>query len=200
MNDTLSAPAVRPTPAAATRPRTRRPAWLGRRARKATLVLHISSAGIWLGLDAVMATLVVTSVVTDDDRTRAVAYQALGLVTVWPMTIAGLTCLASGVVLGLGTVYGLVRYWWVLVKLVLNVALSTLVLFALRPGVDEVVARGDVLLDGGFVAPGVGDLAFPPIVSTTALLIAIVLSVVKPWGRVRRSGRTRPAPAAAPTA
>jgi hypothetical protein len=150
-------------------------------------VLHIASAGVWLGLDAVMAILVVTSVVTDDDRTRGVAYQALGLVTVWPMTVTGLTCLVTGVVLGLGTKYGLVRYWWVLVKLVLNVVLSVLVLVALRPGIEAVSDRGALLLAGQDVATAVGDLAFPPIVSPTALMIAVVLSVFKPWGRIRRS-------------
>jgi hypothetical protein len=36
----------------------------------------------------------------------------------------------------------------------------------------------------------VGDLIFPPIVSTSALLIAFVLAVFKPWGRIRK----RPAP------
>ena len=40
----------------------------------------------------------VPPVVTDDTRTRAVCYRALELVTVWPMTVAGLTCLLSGVV------------------------------------------------------------------------------------------------------
>jgi hypothetical protein len=101
------------------------------------------------------------------------------------MTVAGLTCLVTGLVLGLGTKYGLVRYWWVAVKLVINLVLTTLVLVALRPGVDEVVARGDRILDGEAVTAAVGDMAFPPVVSTTALLVAIVLSVVKPWGRIR---------------
>jgi hypothetical protein len=32
----------------------------------------------------------------------------------------------------------------------------------------------------------VGNLIYPPIVSPLALLIAMTLSVVKPWGRVRR--------------
>jgi hypothetical protein len=35
--------------------------------------------------------------------------------------------LASGVVLGLGTKWGLIRYWWVAAKLVLNVVLVALV-------------------------------------------------------------------------
>ena len=35
-----------------------------------------------------------------------------------------------------------------------------------------------------------GDLVFPPIVSPTLLLVAFVLAVFKPWGRIRgrRSG------------
>jgi hypothetical protein len=31
-----------------------------------------------------------------------------------------------------------------------------------------------------------GNLIFPPIVSPTALLIAMVLAVFKPWGRIRK--------------
>jgi hypothetical protein len=184
MTQTLSRPVARAA----------RPAWLGRRLRRATLVLHIVSSGVWLGLDAVMAVLVVTAAVTDDDRTRGVCFQALGLVTVWPMTVAGLTCLVTGVVLGLGTAYGLFRYWWVVVKLALNLVLTTLVLVALRPGMNEIVDRGARLLDGQAVATAVGDLAFPPIVSPTVLLVAVVLSVFKPWGRIRGSRSPAPEP------
>ena len=32
----------------------------------------------------------------------------------------------------------------------------------------------------------VGQLIFPPIVSPTALLVALVLAVFKPWGRIRQ--------------
>jgi hypothetical protein len=46
---------------------------------------------------------------------------------------AGRWTLTSGVLLGLGTKYGLVRYWWVLVKLVINVVLVALVLILLWP-------------------------------------------------------------------
>jgi hypothetical protein len=47
--------------------------------------------------------------------------------------------------------------------------------------------------DAGVAVPlGVGDLIFPPIVSPTALLVAMVLAVFKPWGRIRPSrGGTR---------
>jgi hypothetical protein len=110
---------------------------LGRRTRKAVLVVHIASAGAWIGLDVVMATLVFTAMTSDDPSTQALCYQALELFAVWPMLAAGLVCLTTGLVLGLGTKFGLLRYWWVATKLVLNIVLATLVLVALRPEVYE---------------------------------------------------------------
>src|SRR5262245_36123277 len=80
--------------------------------RKSLLVVHIASAGAWIGIDVVMGVIVFTAL-RGDDATRALCYQALGLFAGWPLVVTGLVCLVSGVVLGLGTVYGLVRYWWV---------------------------------------------------------------------------------------
>lgn len=150
---------------------------LGKRARKLWLVVHIASAGVWIGMDVVMAVLVFTGMTTGDPQVEGLAYQALGLFAVWPMLISGVVCLISGVVLGIGTKYGLVQYWWVAVKFVMNIVLCLAVWFALRPGVEAAAAHGGEMPS---------DMIFPPIVSTTALIIATVLSVFKPWGRVRR--------------
>jgi uncharacterized membrane protein len=148
------------------------------------LLAHIAAAGTWLGLDVAMAVLVFTAMGTDDRATEAAVLQALQLVTVWPMLTAGVLSLATGVLLGLGSRYGLVRYWWVLVKLVLNVVLCVLVLVALRGGVQEAALAGRAMSTGAG-SWNAGDLVFPPIVSPTALTVAFVLSVFKPWGRVR---------------
>ena len=160
---------------------------LGRTGRRAALITHIASAGAWLGMDVVMGIAVLTAVTTPSAGTAALCLRALELFAVWPLLTAGLVCLLSGVLLGLGTKYGLVRYWWVLVKLVLNLVLCTLVLLLLRPTVLEKAeaARRWTATGAGDLSPG--DLVFPPIVSTTALLVAVTLSVAKPWGRVRRS-------------
>jgi hypothetical protein len=91
------------------------------------------------------------------------------------------------VVLGLGTRFGLVRYWWVAVKLAMNVVLCLLVVFALRPGLGEVVEHGRVLAAGGVSDADISSLFFPPAVSLAALSAATVLAVFKPWGRIRRS-------------
>jgi hypothetical protein len=159
---------------------------LGARTRKGVLVVHIASAGAWIGIDVVLGVLVFTALLTDDDVTRALCYRALELFAVWPLIVTGLVCLASGVVLGLGTKWGLVRYWWVAIKLALNVVLVLLVAFALRPGVIEMAEQGRLFAAGEPASLAVGGLIFPPIVSTSALLVATVLAVFKPWGRTRK--------------
>ena len=163
----------------------RRPWRLSSRSRKWVLVLHIASAGAWLGIDVVMAVLIFTSLATNDTATVALCYQALGLVAVWPLLIAGLVCLATGLVLGLGSRYGLVRYWWVAAKLALNLLLTGLVLVALRPGLAELSQVGRELAAGHPVDAALHGMIYPPIVSPAALLVALSLAVLKPWGRIR---------------
>jgi uncharacterized membrane protein len=163
-----------------------RPWRLGAQTRKGVLVVHVVSAGVWIGIDVVMAFFIFTALLTDDDNTKALCFLALELFAVWPLLTTGLTCLASGVVLGLGTKYGLVRYWWVAIKLVLNIVLSALVLIALRPEVTRAAEQGWRFASGEPASLVVGNLIFPPIVSPTALLIAVVLAVFKPWGRIRK--------------
>ena len=158
------------------------PRRLSKGVRKTWLVVHIVSAGAWIGIDLVVGVLVFTALFTDDPVTASLCYQALELFAVWPMLTMGVVCLVSGVVLGLGSKYGLVRYWWVAVKLVLNVVLCVLVLVALRSGVQEAAEYGRTM-----TGPAPDAMVFPPIVSTVSLLFATVVSVFKPWGRVRGS-------------
>ncbi|MGO1972823.1 MAG: hypothetical protein ACTH2Q_07675 [Propionibacteriaceae bacterium] len=158
---------------------------LPRTARRIVLVGHLVAAGSWIGIDVLVAVLVGTARLTSDDRMAGLAYRALGTFVVWPMAASAVGCLLTGLLLGLGSRYGLLRYWWVLVKLVLTGILLVLILVVLRPGMAEVTAAGMGLEDG--VAPGIDltFLAFPPAVSLTTLAVAVVLSVFKPWGRTR---------------
>jgi hypothetical protein len=137
-------------------------------------------------MDVVMGIVVFTALLSESESTRALCYRALELFAVWPLLTTGLVCLASGVVLGLGTKWGLIRYWWVAIKLALNVVLVFLVAFALRPGVVELAEQGRRFMAGEPASLAVGDLIFPPIVSTSALLVATALAVFKPWGRTRK--------------
>ena len=164
---------------------------LPRSARRVALIVHIAASGAWLGLELALGALVLTALGTGSTATEAACLQAIEVVAVGPMIVAGALSLVSGIVLGLGTKWGLVRYRWVAAKLVLNVVLLVLVLVALRPGAAEVAEAGRALAAGGEAGRGetgarTTDMLFPPIVSTIALSFAITLSVLKPWGRLRR--------------
>lgn len=163
---------------------------MGRGQRRTTLTVHIIAAGAWVGIDVIVAVLVLTGYFSADVTVRSLAYRALATFVVWPMLAAGLISLVSGIALGLGTRWGLLRHWWVAVKLALNLVLCTLILAVLQPGMDEVSRYGQDLLTGQPDPSRVSSLFFPPAVSLTALALATVLAVFKPWGRTR-SGRGR---------
>ena len=158
---------------------------LSRGWRSATLVVHIVAAGAWIGIDVIVAVLVLAGRFSDDVAVRSLAYQALATFVVWPMLTAGLVSLATGLILGLGTTWGLLRYWWVAVKLALNLVLCTLIVLVLRPGMGDVAAYGRDLLTGSPDPARVSNLFFPPAVSLTTLTLATTLAVFKPWGRIR---------------
>jgi hypothetical protein len=154
--------------------------------RKLILLAHIASSGAWLGIDLVLGALVLGVVLPGDELPAAAALVSLGAFATWPLAVVGLLSLITGLLLGIGSRYGLVRYWWVAVKLVLNVVLVVLVVFALSPNIDSLGAAGRMTLTDGVLLPDTRDLMFPPVVSTTCVLFAMTLSVFKPWGRVRR--------------
>lgn len=174
--------------------RTRHAATIGlsRGGRRALLVMHVLASGAWIGIDVIVAVLVGTGWFASDTGLRSLAYRALANFVVWPMLASGVLCLLTGLLLGLGTKWGLLRHWWVAVKLVLNVALCTLILAVLQPGMADLDAYGQDLLAGTAADDGMARLFFPPAVSLTCLALATTLAIVKPWGRIRTGqGPTR---------
>jgi hypothetical protein len=156
------------------------------RTRKLLLLTHIASAGAWLGIDLVMGIMVFTAMLSGDGLSGATAVASLGHFATWPLATLGLLCLGTGILLGIGSKYGLVRYWWVAVKLVVNVVLVTLVVVALSPEVGPLAESARQSLPDGGEVPEMSDMVYPPVVSTTAVLFAMTLSVFKPWGLIRR--------------
>jgi hypothetical protein len=148
--------------------------------------VHIAAGGAWLGIDVVLAVFVATALTAGSTSTKILVYRAIELMAVWPLLAVGLLSLTSGVVLSWWSKWGLVRYWWVSVKLALNIVLTALVPLALRPAVGDAVDRAQRFSSTGAGDLAVGHLVFPPVVSPAALLVAVALSVFKPWGQIRR--------------
>ena len=84
------------------------------------------------------------------------------------------------------TAASVLRYWWVVVKLVMAVTILFLVLFLLVPGVNDLptpdaTASADAVRDQ--IGPATTGLLFPPLVSFAMLAIAAIISLFKPWSR-----------------
>jgi hypothetical protein len=155
-----------------------------RPARTTLLTVHILTTAVWIGLDVALGLLVVVPM-TDPQWTQ-VCFQVLPLLF-WPLVTVSLLSLLSGVALGLVTRWGLVRHWWVAIKLAANLVLIVLIALLLAPGLDAAGEVGRALAAGEVPTAEVPRLYMPPIVSTTALVVATALSVAKPRGRVSRS-------------
>jgi hypothetical protein len=169
---------------------------LGRDTRRLVLLVHLACSLGWLGADVVLGVLAVTGFTSDDPFVVASSYTALHTFAVPVLLVLGLGSLGSGVVLGLGSRWGVVRTRWVLVKLVINLVLVALVPVLLQPQVAAVAAlvrSGDPVLAGD-LGRGPLNLLFPAFVSGTALVVASVLAIWKPWGPTRRRGTGRREP------
>ncbi|WP_234322888.1 DUF2269 domain-containing protein [Streptomyces sp. NRRL S-350] len=165
------------------------------RARKALVVLHVVASVSWLALMLCLLTLAVTALTTGDaDRLRT-AYRAmamLGDVLVVPLS---LLTLLSGVVLGLGTSWGLFRYYWVNTKFWLTLGAMAASIFALTARLHDAVRAVDAHPTGPITPADLGfvryNAAIVPAIALSLYLFAVILSVYKPWGRRRAAGARR---------
>lgn len=94
--------------------------------------------------------------------------------------------LVTGVLLSVGTSWGLVRHYWVVVKFVLTVALVASGILVLNRSLQEVAVRVSEVPLSTLTSADVGALRFQIIASVSValllLIMATTLSVYKPWG------------------
>ncbi|MDW5322805.1 hypothetical protein [Plantactinospora sp. KLBMP9567] len=150
--------------------------------RKALLTLHVVTAVGWLGVDVVLLTLGVAGARGSDPD---VVYPVMALVGQAVFVPLSVLAWLVGVASALLTPWGLVRHRWVLVKMVITTVMLGAVLFALLPNLQAAEL-------GAATPPDARQgLLAAPIVSSTLLVVATVLSTYKPWGRIGRAGAVR---------
>ncbi|WP_405582071.1 DUF2269 domain-containing protein [Streptomyces sp. NBC_01092] len=162
---------------------------LSRPARRTAIVVHVVASASWVGLTLGLLALGITAGGTGSAVTVEASVRAMKLFADWLLLPVAFLTLVSGLVLSLGTQWGLARHRWVYVKFWLTLATTTATVFALRPGVNSAVAA----VAAGGPLPDAGDVLFGPIVSLSAYVFMTVISVLKPWGLTRRGRRLRAA-------
>ncbi|GAA3096466.1 membrane protein [Pseudonocardia yunnanensis] len=177
----MSAPSVTPVGRA---PVTRVRVRLTGRRRRVLRAVHVAVGVGWLGLACAMLTLGLSAALTREPGLAGAAYTLMGYVGT--RTIAGMAIatLISGLVLSLVTPWGLVRHWWVVVKTVLTLVVIVSAVGITNGWVERAAAAAD--------DPG-GPAAWLVVTGSAGHLLllaaATLISVDKPWGRIRKEQR-----------
>jgi hypothetical protein len=175
---------------------TRQREWrLSSSVRKGVLVLHAVSGIGWMGVDIALFLLLLNARTTSNATEAISGYTAVGFIVPIAVPPLCLGVLATGVLLGWGTPWGLVRYWWVFIKLLLSLTMTILVFVSLLPAIQSMPAIANSATADA-VREKLGSLTlqlmFPPAVSFGMLAVATVLSIYKPkkltpWSALRKS-------------
>ncbi len=164
--------------------------------RNLALTGHVTFSVGWLGAVLAYLVLAITGLRNADPevvRSAYVSLEVLGWFVVVPLC---LVAFGSGLVQSLGTDWGLVRHYWVLVKFFLTIGATTILLMHI-PAVSRMsaVAAGTVLGPSDHV-PARVQLIIHAAGGAIVLLGITGISIFKPWGRTpwgrRRDGAESP--------
>jgi signal transduction histidine kinase len=145
------------------------------RLRKCALTIHVILSVGWIGAVVGFLALVIAGLASKDAATVRAASPAIELTVGWVIVPFAFTSLGSGLVSSLFTPWGLFRYYWVLVKFVINVfACIELLEYVRSLNVMASMSGYDVLRASA---------------ALFALIVATVLSVYKPRGMTRYGWR-----------
>lgn len=154
--------------------------------RKVALSAHLTFSVGWIGAVIVYLALGIGAVSTTDAETIRAAWVAMELTGWYVIVPLAIASLVTGLVMALGTKWGVFRHYWVLISFVLT-TFATGVLLLHMPTVSSTAdvarqANGAALeaLGGDLLHPGIG---------LVVLLVVQVLNLYKPRGLTRYGWR-----------
>lgn len=153
--------------------------------RKAVLVIHVLGSVGWFGSVGAFLALAVVGLVSEDRQLVSAVYVAARLVTWWVIVPLGFLALVTGVIQSLGTQWGLLRHYWVLIKLVLTTGSLVLLLLHLRvvdSAAEHLSSTAAMHGSDGFDAIRL-QLVVDSAAALVVLVVATLLSIVKPRGQ-----------------
>lgn len=156
------------------------------RLRKLALAVHLTFSAGWIGGAVAYLALGVAAETSRDVETVRAAWIGMELTGWFAVVPLALASLLTGLVMALGTRWGLFRHYWVAFSFVLTV-FAVVVLLLHMPTVSSTVevARG---ADAARLDGLGGDIAHPAI-GLVVLLTIQVLNIYKPRGTTRYGQR-----------
>lgn len=149
-----------------------------KRTRQWLLLIHIVLSTGWMGAGAANVVLAVTAATTSDLALVGACYRLIERIDAALVIPLAFGSLASGVVISLATKWRLLKYWWVVVKLMLTLVVILFSTFAVGVWVEQSI-------DATTTSDGTSPVAIPLIWGASADLGAFLFmnwaSIAKPW-------------------
>ncbi len=146
--------------------------------RKLALIAHVA---VSVGFSGAVAAFLALALAGLRDGSL---YGAANLVVCAVIVPAGFAALVSGVVSSLGTPWGLVRYYWVVAKLVLTVVVLIVLLLQL----PTIAMLADLSARGAVAGSAFSEARMALVIHASgglaALILPLILSIYKPEGRL----------------
>lgn len=146
--------------------------------RKTALTLHVCMSVGWLGAVVTFLALTVIGMTSRNEATVRGAYLVMEPAARYVLIPLALASLLTGIIQSLGTPWGLLRHYWVIFKLVINLVATAVLLIYMQtfkalaavaadPGADIATVRN--------VSPGLH-----AILAIVVLIAAMILAIFKP--------------------
>jgi hypothetical protein len=153
--------------------------------RKFALTAHITLSVGWLGAVAGFLALAAACLTSHDAQLVRGLYLAMSVIGWYVIAPLCLASLLTGLVMSLGTNWGLFRHYWVMAKFLLTIV-STLILFGFMQTLSHISA---LAADTTMSIDKLHSLSQSPVLHSggglLVLLVNTMLSVYKPWGRTQ---------------
>lgn len=158
--------------------------------RKFVVTAHLTASVGWLGAVGAFLALAMAGTTSADVRIVNAAYLAMSLLYSYVILPLAFGSLLTGLVLSLGTPWGLFRHYWVVIKLLLTSVSIVVLLVQAKPIHHLATLTADPTL-----SVAVQPEAHRPLIHAAAglvvLLIVQALGVYKPRGLTRYGRRTQ---------
>lgn len=149
--------------------------------RKFALTGHITSSVSWIGAVAAYMALDITAATSHNPQLLRVAYIGMALIVRYVIVPLAFTALLTGIVMSLGTKWGLFRHYWVVISLLLTI-LATIVLVVETQTINYFAAIAADPAMSGDTLHMLGNTLVHSIGGTVVLLVILVLNIYKPQG------------------
>jgi hypothetical protein len=150
--------------------------------RKFALTAHVASSVGWLGAVASFSVLSIAGLISEDAEIVRGVYLAMNVIGQFMIVPLAFASLLTGLVVALGTQWGLFRHYWVLLKFVITIFATILLLMHMQP----VRLLAHIVRETTLFSADVGRLQIQVVgdsgAALLALLVNVTLSVYKPRG------------------